>query len=153
MQFVKNHADTVYERFARRTGGRPGTARCANPHTFFANPNPAALEEFFAVHKMRDEIARDRLVRLFEMERAAQAALTSCAWFFDDFGGLEGRVALRGRPRGRAGGRARRSSIEHETASASARNPFKSARDRRCRNALLESENARSTREGVDGRQ
>ena len=27
--------------------------------------------------------------------RAGQAALTSCAWFFDDFGGLEGRVALR----------------------------------------------------------
>ena len=34
-------------------------------------------------------------MRLFEMERAAQAALTSCAWFFDDFGGLEGRVVLR----------------------------------------------------------
>jgi hypothetical protein len=29
------------------------------------------------------------------MERAAHAGLTSCAWFFDDFGGLEGRVALR----------------------------------------------------------
>ena len=29
------------------------------------------------------------------MERAAQAALTSCAWFFDDFGGLEGRIVLR----------------------------------------------------------
>ena len=34
-------------------------------------------------------------MRLFEMERAAQAALTSCAWFFDDFGGPEGRVVLR----------------------------------------------------------
>ena len=29
------------------------------------------------------------------MERAAQTTLTSCAWFFDDFGGPEGRVALR----------------------------------------------------------
>jgi len=44
---------------------------------------------------VRDDPARDRLLRLFEMERAAHAALTSCAWFFDDFGGPEGRVALR----------------------------------------------------------
>jgi len=34
-------------------------------------------------------------MRLFEMERAAQTALTSCAWFFDDLGGPEGRVLLR----------------------------------------------------------
>jgi hypothetical protein len=29
------------------------------------------------------------------MALAAQATLTSCAWFFDDFGGPEGRVVLR----------------------------------------------------------
>ncbi|MGH7935097.1 MAG: DUF3536 domain-containing protein, partial [Candidatus Binataceae bacterium] len=39
--------------------------------------------------------AQERLMCLFEMERAGQATLTSCAWFFDDFGGPEGRVALR----------------------------------------------------------
>jgi hypothetical protein len=35
------------------------------------------------------------MLRLFEMVRAGQAALTSCAWFFDDFGGLESRVVLK----------------------------------------------------------
>ena len=44
---------------------------------------------------MTSEANRESLMRLFEMERAAQAALTSCAWFFDDFGGPEGRVVLR----------------------------------------------------------
>jgi hypothetical protein len=29
------------------------------------------------------------------MVRAGQSTSTSCAWFFDDFGGPEGRVALR----------------------------------------------------------
>ena len=34
------------------------------------------------------------------MERAAQTTFTSCAWFFDDFGGPEGRIALRWAARG-----------------------------------------------------
>ena len=61
----------------------------------FVDLSPAVQEEFSARHKAKDETAREVLLRLFEMERAAHAALTSCAWFFDDFGGLEGRVALR----------------------------------------------------------
>ena len=60
------------------------------------DPNPARhAEEFFTRLKVADEHTRDRLMRLFEMVRAGQASLTSCAWFFDDFGGLEGRVVLR----------------------------------------------------------
>ncbi len=35
------------------------------------------------------------LARLMDMERYAMRALTSCGWFFDDFGGLEGRQVLR----------------------------------------------------------
>lgn len=35
------------------------------------------------------------LTRLIDMERSALRALTSCGWFFDDFGGLEGRQVLR----------------------------------------------------------
>ncbi len=46
-------------------------------------------------HKVNEESKRDELLRLLEMERAAQATLTSCAWFFDDFGGPEGRIVLR----------------------------------------------------------
>jgi hypothetical protein len=30
-----------------------------------------------------------------DMERFALRSLTSCGWFFDDFGGLEGRQVLR----------------------------------------------------------
>ena len=33
--------------------------------------------------------------RLLDMERYALRSLTSCGWFFDDFGGLEGRQVLR----------------------------------------------------------
>src|SRR5262249_7771751 len=61
----------------------------------FADSSPAAVEEFGKRYRLRDESTRTRLLRLAEMVRAAHAALTSCAWFFDDFGGLEGRVALR----------------------------------------------------------
>jgi hypothetical protein len=42
-----------------------------------------------------DETSRNRVLTLFEMQRAAHAAFTSCGWFFDDFGGLEGRIVLR----------------------------------------------------------
>jgi hypothetical protein len=59
------------------------------------DPNAHRQEEFFARHKIADERSRDQLLLLFEMVRAGQASLTSCAWFFDDFGGLEGRIALK----------------------------------------------------------
>src|SRR5258708_13092827 len=52
-------------------------------------------EECFSRHKVADEGGGDNMLVLFEMGRAGQASMTSCAWFFDDFGGLEGRVALR----------------------------------------------------------
>jgi len=59
---------------------------------------------------------------LFEMVRAAQASLTSCAWFFDDFGGLEGRIAYAGR---RGPSNCRRSSppVSTGTFERSPRNP------------------------------
>ncbi len=113
MQFVKHHADIIYERFAPELVADPERA-LRESATFFANPNPAALEEFAQVHKLRDEIARDRLVRLIEMQRAAQASLTSCAWFFDDFGGLEGRIALRHASHAIELAAELTSSIEHE---------------------------------------
>jgi hypothetical protein len=94
MEFVKNHADGVYERFAKPLVA-DSWAALKQSAPLFADPSPGLHEEFFVRHKAKDEDARERLFRLFEMERAAHAALTSCAWFFDDFGGLEGRVALR----------------------------------------------------------
>jgi len=84
----------VYDRFAAELVSEPWLA-LKEAARLFADPSPGVQEEFFARHRAKDESAREHLLRLFEMVRAAQAALTSCAWFFDDFGGLEGRVALR----------------------------------------------------------
>lgn len=94
MDFVKNHARTVYERYAKSLIDKPDEA-LKESIRMFIDPSPAVQEDFFNRHKVTDERNRTRLMRLYEMVRASQAALTSCAWFFDDFGGLEGRVALR----------------------------------------------------------
>jgi alpha-amylase/alpha-mannosidase (GH57 family) len=94
MDFVRNHCDTVYDRFAPPLVA-DGWMALKEAARLFVDPSAAVQEEFLARHRAKDEAAGEQLLRLFEMERAAQAALTSCAWFFDDFGGLEGRVALR----------------------------------------------------------
>src|SRR6266851_6203298 len=94
MDFVRSHCDTVYDRFAPSLVS-DSWAALKEAARLFIDPSPGLQEEFFTRHRAKDDAAREQLLRLFEMERAAQAALTSCAWFFDDFGGLEGRVALR----------------------------------------------------------
>lgn len=94
MEFVLNHATSVYGRFAPELTRDPWLALRESARVF-ADANPAVLEEFGKRHGLRDESTRDRLLRLTEMVRAGHAALTSCAWFFDDFGGLEGRIVLR----------------------------------------------------------
>jgi hypothetical protein len=94
MEFIKNHADAVYDRFATPLVADPIAALMESARLFIGD-NPATEEEFFARHKVADENRREQLLRLLEMERAAQATHTSCAWFFDDFGGPEGRIALR----------------------------------------------------------
>jgi hypothetical protein len=94
MDFVRSHCDAVYDRFAFPLVADSSLA-LKDAARLFVDPSAAVQEEFFHRHRVKDETAREQLIRLLEMERAAQAALTSCAWFFDDFGGLEGRVALR----------------------------------------------------------
>jgi alpha-amylase/alpha-mannosidase (GH57 family) len=94
MEFVKNHADTIYDRFAAPIVEDPFGALKASMRLAI-DPNPAIHEEFYRRFKVADEVKRERLTSLFEMERAAHAALVSCAWFFDDFGGPEGKVVLR----------------------------------------------------------
>jgi Domain of unknown function (DUF3536)/Glycosyl hydrolase family 57 len=94
MDFVKNHATSVFERFAPPLVDDAG-ASLNESIRLAIDANPALHEEFFVHHRVSSETNRASLMRLFEMERAAQAALTSCAWFFDDFGGPEGRVVLR----------------------------------------------------------
>ncbi len=94
MHFVNDHANAMYDRFAPPLS--PDHATLLRESMRVLNdPTLALKEEFFTRHKVADEHSRDRLMLLFEMVRAAQASLTSCAWFFDDFGGLEGRIVLR----------------------------------------------------------
>jgi hypothetical protein len=94
MDFVRSHCDMVYDRFAPPLAA-DSWAVLKEAARLFVDPSASLQEEFFTRHAAKDEAAREQLLRLFEMEHAAHAALTSCAWFFDDFGGLEGRVALR----------------------------------------------------------
>jgi hypothetical protein len=94
MDFVKNHAESTYDRFAPALVKEPGPI-LREGIRLLIDPNPAVHDEFFKRFKVTDEVSRETLLRMFEMVRAGQASLTSCAWFFDDFGGLEGRVALR----------------------------------------------------------
>lgn len=94
MDFVKAHVGALYDRFAARLVKQPLPALKQSVRPAI-DRNPAVSEEFFFRHQVFDEDNRRQLMRLFEMERAGHRALTSCAWFFDDFGGLEGRVVLR----------------------------------------------------------
>jgi hypothetical protein len=94
MEVVAGHAGASFLRFAADLVANPRAA-ALEAIRLLVDANPAAHEAFFARHGVADEDRRTRLLRLVEMLRAGQAALTSCAWFFDDFGGLEGRVALR----------------------------------------------------------
>ncbi|MGH7864021.1 MAG: DUF3536 domain-containing protein, partial [Candidatus Binataceae bacterium] len=94
MHFVTDHVTSLYDRFAPELVADPGLIAHEGIRLLI-DPNPAIHQEFFKRHKIDDEDKRERVLRLLEMLRAGQASLTSCAWFFDDFGGLEGRVALR----------------------------------------------------------
>jgi alpha-amylase/alpha-mannosidase (GH57 family) len=54
------------------------------------------LDRFLEAHgRSPADADRRRAAELLEMERHALGMLTSCGWFFDDIGGLEGRQVLR----------------------------------------------------------
>ncbi len=94
MDFVRGHAEATYDRFAPALV-KEHQAFLRDGIRLLIDPNPAVHAEIFKRFKVADEGNRETLLRMLEMVRAGQASLTSCAWFFDDFGGLEGRVALR----------------------------------------------------------
>jgi hypothetical protein len=91
---VKRHADSLYADLAAELMVDPRQA-LKESITLAIDPNPATTEEFLVRRALTEEAARNRVLTLFEMQRAAHAAFTSCGWFFDDFGGLEGRIVLR----------------------------------------------------------
>ncbi len=115
MDFVKNHAEATYDRFAPALVKDPG-AILRGGIRLLIDPNPAVHDETFKRFGVADENEgnRETLLRMLEMVRAGQAALTSCAWFFDDFGGLEGRVALRWAARAVELAAEHSASVEHE---------------------------------------
>jgi Domain of unknown function (DUF3536)/Glycosyl hydrolase family 57 len=94
MDSVKNHVEAVYDRFAPQLVKDHFGAANASIRVLI-DPNPIVHEEFFTRFAVTGDVTRERLLRMFDMIRGGQAALTSCAWFFDDFGGPEGRVVLR----------------------------------------------------------
>jgi alpha-amylase/alpha-mannosidase (GH57 family) len=94
VEFVKRHVDLLYEREAAQLFAAPFEALKESVRLAI-DINPASTEEFFARRSLTDENSRNRALTLFDMQRAAHAAFTSCGWFFDDFGGLEGRIVLR----------------------------------------------------------
>src|SRR5262249_19719532 len=94
VEFVKRHADSMYGTLAAEVLADPRQA-LKESIRLAIDPNPATTEDFFKRRALTEEAARNRLLTLFEMQRAAHAAFTSCGWFFDDFGGLEGRIVLR----------------------------------------------------------
>ncbi len=115
MDFVKNHAEATYDRFAPALVKDPG-AILRGGIRLLIDPNPAVHDETFKRFGVADENEgnRETLLRMLEVVRAGQAALTSCAWFFDDFGGLEGRVALRWAARAVELAAEHSASVEHE---------------------------------------
>jgi hypothetical protein len=77
VDWLVREVDALYERGIKERGEDPWRIRDNAPvwrRTMSADP---------------------RLNRLLDMNRSALRALTSCGWFFDDFGGLEGRQVLR----------------------------------------------------------
>jgi len=94
MEFVKNHVDSVYDRFAAPLVEDPIGALKTSIRLAI-DSDPGAPDAFFGRYRVTDEARREQLSRLFEMERAGHSTLVSCAWFFDDFGGPEGRIVLR----------------------------------------------------------
>ncbi|MBF6570062.1 MAG: DUF3536 domain-containing protein [Candidatus Binataceae bacterium] len=95
IEFARDHSAALYERFAGQIVSDPWAALKASIELSFDPADLAAAARFFDRYKVSEEGKQQLLMTLFEMEQAAHTALTSCAWFFDDFGGPEGRIALR----------------------------------------------------------
>jgi hypothetical protein len=82
----------LFEKEGEEHFADPWAARDAYGDAVSAEPNE--VERFvarFATHSPN----RVRAAELLEMERDALRMFTSCAWFFDDIGGLEPRQVLR----------------------------------------------------------
>ncbi len=95
MEFVKNHAEAVYDRFAPTVLKGDAFAALRHGIRLLIDSEPSVHAEYFTRYKVEGDAERERLLRMLEMVRAGHAALTSCGWFFDDFGGPEGRIVLK----------------------------------------------------------
>jgi hypothetical protein len=83
----------IFEAEGRQLFGDPWAARDEYGAVVTGSVSPDA---FLAARcRAGDQPSRRRAAELLEMERHALGMMTSCGWFFDDLGGLEGRQVLR----------------------------------------------------------
>jgi uncharacterized protein DUF3536/glycosyl hydrolase family 57 len=95
LKWLADELHAVYEREGGPLFADPWAARDAYAESFGPpGPSLADLLSTHAAHALTpDETVRAR--ELLQLERDALALFTSCAWFFDDVGGLEPLEALR----------------------------------------------------------
>ncbi len=95
LEWLADELHAVFERDGAPLFADPWAARDAYAESFGApGPSLADLLAGHAAHPLSpDETVRAR--ELLQLERDALALFTSCAWFFDDVGGLEPLEALR----------------------------------------------------------
>lgn len=95
LEWLAGELHAVFEREGAALFADPWAARDAYAGTFGSpGPSLADLLTAHAAHALSpDETVRAR--ELLVLERDALALFTSCAWFFDDVGGLEPLEALR----------------------------------------------------------
>ena len=92
---LRDALEPLYESAATGLFSDPRTAREGYIDVIL-DRSPENVARFFARHTPRalDDASRIRALKLMEMVRHAQLMYTSCGWFFDDIGGIEGRQIL-----------------------------------------------------------
>ena len=96
LDWLRDALSPVFEEKARTLLADPWAARDEYVRVLL-DRSPDNVKEFLRVHGVRELAADERTtaLQLLELQRHAQLMFTSCGWFFDDLGGIEGRQILR----------------------------------------------------------
>lgn len=96
LNWLKQSLDRIFEEEGSQVLKDPWEARDKYVGVFL-EPSEAAVEAFWRVHKaprVKPE-ARQKALKLLEMQRHGLLMFTSCGWFFDEISGLETTQILR----------------------------------------------------------
>ncbi|MGH7703300.1 MAG: DUF3536 domain-containing protein [Gemmatimonadales bacterium] len=95
VNWLANELHGVYDREGRTCFADPWATRDA--YGSVVGAGPGEIRRLVAEHtgEAGDPAARSRATELLELERGALRLFTSCAWFFDDIGGIEAIQVLR----------------------------------------------------------